>query len=234
MQVNKTKKTGLFALFALLALCVVFLVSCLSEPVPETSLASGETNSRSERSEPDFSTYSEYLDWLQNETSEEVSKEEIPFPDASEFLGEFVSDFNYFRELINNRLETAPDTDGTMAPYERVISDHYDTQGDIRSFLSEFMTASRVTEELDFLVSPTTADGTGLPLYRFVDGVTWMNTEVSNNFYEGTWDVTGAEYVYRLEYTLRVAFDARTESGVVRYQADFVCENGIWLLDSIF
>lgn len=232
---KNTKKYFFAVILLILAVCSLLLVSCLDEPVPETGSEISNASSRnySEKNEEDFSTFSEYVDWLLGESSE-PEESEMPFPEASDFLGEFVPKFNYFRELINNRLETASGEDEDAFPYERVVSDRYDTKGDITRFLSEFMTLSRVTEEMDFLISPTTADGTGLPLYRFVDGVTWMNTQTSNSFYDGTWDLTSAEYVYRLENELRIAFNARTETGEVRYQADFLFENGVWLLDSIF
>lgn len=216
----------------LLALSVsaVLLASCF-----DGSDASGSVSnySRTPSADMQFSNYSDYIEWLLYGDSSSDAESKAPF-DAPEFLAGYVASFSYYRELVNSRLETVPSDDPEDAPFERVISDHYDTRANIEAYLSSFMTPRFINSELEFLVSPTTADGSGPPLYRFVNGATWMNTGISHSFYPGTWDIESAEPVYILETGMRISFIARENGKDYHYSADFVLENGVWLLDSIF
>lgn len=200
--------------------------------------------------EPHFTEYSRTIeDYMKQEgcyfytdengnlivsTSSDSSEESIPFPEASEFLDNYVPDFEFYRELINSRLATVPSENQSDSPYERVISDRCDTKKGIVERLSSFMPLYRVNEEMEFLTAPTTADGKGPSPYIFKNGVTYMNTELSNSFYPGTWDTSSAEYIFILEDRLRISFRAKEDEKDLKYTADFILENGIWLLDNVF
>ena len=179
---------------------------------------------------PTFSTYSEYVEWLDSESDTES---DVELFDAAAFLERYVADFVKYTELINGVVEVDPDVTVEGTSYCRVVADRLDTKDGISGFLRSFMTEERAYAELEFLTASTTADGAGNPPYSFVDGSTYLDTEYSGRFYPGTWDVSTARPVFVLDSLLRITFEAYEGSAAYGYTAEFVNENGVWLLDSI-